>query len=330
MTFLVLFIASLPPFNLFHRVRLPILSILPLCILFNAFLVLGNLSLQYNDVAFYTLARLMTCPAVVLLNYALFRQMTSKLTLLSVVLLTVGVMIANGRLGLAHPLGLGVAVTAFTVTALYQILIQRKMGDLRVSPPQLLFNQAPVAVVLLLAIVPVFDRTPKLGNRRSATAQVPQLTRTDAIPINVWIALALSGLVAALFNISQFLIIGATSALTVCYRVFVGTMHKQATNLQQFNVMGMAKVVGNLSIGWILARRFPSSLELIGVFTAMSGTWLYATASLKAKQVESILPLSIVHHVEQIDYHDEARDQASLFNKNVRSTGGQRHDSVVA
>lgn len=163
MTFFVLTLATLPPFRLFQRVRLPLLSILPLCILFNAFLILGNLSLQHNDVAFYTLARLLTCPTVVFLNLVLFRQTVTKRVLSSVIILTLGVMVANGKFGLAHPLGLGLAVAAFVVTALYQILIQRKVGELGVSPPQLLFNQAPVAVILLLVIVPVFDKPPKLG-----------------------------------------------------------------------------------------------------------------------------------------------------------------------
>lgn len=162
-TFFALSIASLPPFRLFDRVRVPIPQILPLCALFAGFLLLGNYSLQVNSIEFFTLAKMMTGPCVILLNFLLFYKTVSLRVMLSVTLLTIGVMLANGKFGLAHPFGAVVAVAAFTVTAAYQICIQKKMGDLKVSPSQLLFNQAPIAVVLLVFVVPFTDSIPNVG-----------------------------------------------------------------------------------------------------------------------------------------------------------------------
>ena len=104
----------------------------------------------------------MTCPTVVLLNWVLFRKTVSRTTLLSVLMLTLGVMLANGKFGLSHPFGAVIAISAFSVTAAYQIWIGKKMSDLDVSPPQLLYNQAPVAVGLLLFLVPVLDSPPHI------------------------------------------------------------------------------------------------------------------------------------------------------------------------
>lgn len=56
-----------------------------------------------------------------------------------------------------------VACTAFTVTALYQVWIGMKMEDFKVSSPQLLMNQAPIAVVMLAFLVPFFDTAPDLS-----------------------------------------------------------------------------------------------------------------------------------------------------------------------
>ncbi len=148
---------------MFPAVRLPVLQIMPLCGLFAGFLVLGNLSLEYNTVAFYQLAKMLTGPCVVVLNFFLFRETISRLVLISVSIATAGVIIANGAFGLTHPLGAGIATAALVVTAVYQIWIKKTMVDLNVSAPQLLLNQAPVAVVLLLVLVPVFDTMPNLS-----------------------------------------------------------------------------------------------------------------------------------------------------------------------
>lgn len=52
-TAMVLWIASRPPFNLFVPVHLPFVQMIPLCIFFAGFLVLGNLSLAFNSIGFY-------------------------------------------------------------------------------------------------------------------------------------------------------------------------------------------------------------------------------------------------------------------------------------
>jgi solute carrier family 35 protein E3 len=245
-TFLVLYIATLPPFFLFPAVRLPVLQVLPISAFFAGFLLLGNLSLAFNTVGFYQLAKVMTTPTVVLLNFLLFGVKISKETAFSIAAVCVGVTLVNAKLALSNVLGTCTATAAFTVTALYQIWIGKKITELKVSAPQLLLNQAPVSVLLLACIAPFIDTPPTI----------------TLIQSNVLGTLFGSGLLASLLNLSQFLIIGRTSALT-------------------FNIVSNLKTVTIVSLSWWMGGEIPGFRDLIGLSLALGGAYAYSQFSTK-------------------------------------------------
>ncbi|OWP02782.1 solute carrier family 35 member E [Marssonina coronariae] len=197
-TTIVLWIASRPCFNLFVPVRLPFLQMIPLCTFFAGFLILGNLSLAYNSIGFYQLAKIMTTPCVAILQYFFLGKSVSNLTIGALASVCIGVGLTNTGTAGTSGLGASIAVAAFIVTAFYQVWIGKKMMDFKVSSPQLLLNQAPVSVLLLAVVAPFSDTLPDV----------------NSIPKDTLIALFLSGLAAAALNLSQFLIIGRMSALT--------------------------------------------------------------------------------------------------------------------
>lgn len=166
-TAIVLFAASRQPFNIFKAVEVPVIKTLPISAFFTGFLLLGNLSLAVNPVGFYQLAKTLTTPAVVLLNFLLFRKTVSYRVLASVVLVCFGVVLTNSRFVLSNQIGTVIAIASFTVTALYQIWIGKMMGGLHVSAPQLLLRQAVVSVPMLLVIAPFVDVFPKLSESLS-------------------------------------------------------------------------------------------------------------------------------------------------------------------
>lgn len=220
-TAILLFTATLPLFQVFQAVRLPIVRVLPISAFFTGFLLLGNLSLAYNPVGFYQLAKTMTTPTVVLLNFLLFRKTVSCQILASVVAVCFGVVLTNSQLAFSNQMGSIIATASFTVTALYQIWIGKMIVDFNVSAPQLLLNQAVVSVPILLAIAPFFDVVPDLSKSLSfpnlrLNEQTNTVIKTGRISPGVAWAIVGSGVVASLLNLSQFLIIGRTSALTVC------------------------------------------------------------------------------------------------------------------
>lgn len=173
-TFIILYLASTPPSFLrdcykpiFAPRWLPLRSILPICILFSSFLVLGNLSLTYNPVSFFQLAKILTVPTVVLFNYLLFRKTVSIGKLCAIGVACIGVAAATGASVQSNPLGACIGLLSFVCTALYQIYIGHMLlspiDGQDVSASQLLMNQTFVSSGMLLCLVPFFDRVPVFG-----------------------------------------------------------------------------------------------------------------------------------------------------------------------
>lgn len=243
-TTIVLYLSTCRPCHAFEAVRIPVRQVLPICIFFAGFLLLGNLSLALNDVDFYQLAKIMTTPTVVALNFVLFRKYISSSALAAVIASCAGVGLVTSKSFQTNLLGTLVATAAFTVTALYQVWIGKKIEDLKVSPPQLLLNQAPVSVLLLLAVAPFVDTVPDFGT----------------IPTNVLYALFMSGVVASVLNLSQFFIIGRTSPLT-------------------FNVVSQVKTILILGLSWLSTGKQLTFVEVVGVVLALGGAYAYAQVS---------------------------------------------------
>ncbi|TVY90148.1 Solute carrier family 35 member E3 [Lachnellula willkommii] len=130
------------------------------------------------------LAKIMTTPCVALLQYFVLGKSTSFLTLSALASVCIGVGLTNTGAAGTTTLGASIATAAFTVTAFYQVWIGKKMKDFSVSGPQLLLNQAPISVLLLAFLAPVFDTVPEV----------------EKIPSDTLVALFLSGLAAALLS----------------------------------------------------------------------------------------------------------------------------------
>jgi solute carrier family 35 protein E3 len=204
-TFCILFIASHGPFQLFDRVYMDIRKVLPLSLAFTAWIVLNNLSLALNPLGFYQIAKILTTPTVVLLNYFMTGTRVSKTVLGALGVICVGAALTCQSSTEKTPLGVLVAVVAFVMTALYQIWIGTKRAGL--DSAQLLFNQSYVSLGLLMVLVPCID------GRKLVEATKPSGEQLEA---RVWVAIVLSGATAMVVNLTQFLIIGRTSAVTVC------------------------------------------------------------------------------------------------------------------
>jgi len=227
--------------RLFVPVRAPISKILPISSFFAASIILGNFSLAVNTVGFNQLSKILVTPTIVALNFLLFRNCTSKQRLLAVFLCCLGVGMTNTKEAVAYPFGAAVAAAAFTVTALYQIWIGKQLTSLNMSAPQLLLNQSPVAVAMLLCILPFTDTLPDFAKVESRAA----------------FAFVLSGFVAAVLNLSQFLIIGRTSALT-------------------FNIVSIAKLLLTVGLSPLFEPTVFTLAQVGGIVVAVGGVWIYA------------------------------------------------------
>lgn len=138
----------------------------------------------------------MTTPCVALIQYFYLGKAITGLTIASLASVCIGVSLTNSNAAGTSALGITFAVSAyvqtsafltwltcfsFVITAFYQVWIGKKMADFQVSSPQLLLNQAPIAVVMLAFLVPSMDTVPDFST----------------IPRDAYIALFFSGIVAA-------------------------------------------------------------------------------------------------------------------------------------
>ncbi|ORY09916.1 triose-phosphate transporter family-domain-containing protein [Clohesyomyces aquaticus] len=251
-TTLALYISTKAPFRAFKAVRLNPWDMLPVCAFFSGYVVLGNLSLAYNSIGFYQLSKVMTTPTVVFLNFVLFQKHVTRYMLVAILATCVGVSFTINGEAKTQLFGVIVASLAFISTALYQLWIGKKIEDFAVSPPQLLLNQAPISVLLLIPFVPFLDKVPDLST----------------VPTNILWSVVGSGVMASTYNLSQFLIIGRTSALT-------------------FNIVSHIKTILILSIGWWSEGKILTPREMCGVLLALGGGWVYSHLALKAKQQAS-------------------------------------------
>lgn len=230
----------------YERKIIPIKKIIPLSLSFCGFVLLTNLSLQMNSVGLYQMAKVLTTPCVVLLQFIFYQQRISLSLQASLLLCCVGVVIATVSEVHLQVIGLLVALMGVIVTSLYQILVGSEQKALNVDALQLLSHQAPLSAAMLCLLIPAFD---------PAILDVP-------LSLSLLSVILLSSLFAVAVNISSFLIIGHTSPLT-------------------YNVVGHSKLCLILLGGYTLFDGLLSRWNLIGVSVALLGIFMYTNLKMQ-------------------------------------------------
>jgi len=252
--------------GLFTPKRAPWEHILPLCLSFCGFVVLTNLSLQYNSVGFYQIAKIGTTPTVVAIETLYFGKTFSQKTKLSLVPVCLGVVLTSATDVQFNLIGTIFAFLGVLVTSWYQIWVGSKQKELGLDSMQLLFNQAPISAIMLLFIIPLFED--------------PYEIMTYPYDIQSTIAIFITSVLAFCVNLSIFLVIGKTSAVT-------------------YNVIGYFKLSLVVLGGFLLFQYPVVLLNILGIIMTLVGIVLYThiklseTAALQAgdegrKQLESI------------------------------------------
>ena len=147
--------------------RIRVLQILPLCLVFCGNVLFPNLSLAYSSVTFYQLIRILVTPATALLNWLFYSTNISRKQLISLVPICFGVGMTTifdvkGTQSekTTSIYGVMFGTLGVTISAIYVIWIAVYFKKHNCTSLQLLYNQAPVSVVLLLMLVPFTDTIP--------------------------------------------------------------------------------------------------------------------------------------------------------------------------
>jgi len=230
--------------RVFEKKYLPLCSILPLSITFTGFVVLTNLSLKYNSVGFYQLAKVMTTPCIILIQM-LFYAMTFPLKIhMSLVIILVGVIIVSVTDVQLNFLGAFIAFAGVIITSLYQIWVNTTTTELQVNSMQLLYHQARLSCIFLIICFPAID------DMNLLIEFIHQINFSQIC----WILI--SAILAFFVNISTYFIIGNTSPVT-------------------YNVVGHFKTCVVLAGGFIIFN-YPIILRNIGgIVLTLFGVFLY-------------------------------------------------------
>ncbi|KAK0645921.1 triose-phosphate transporter family-domain-containing protein [Cercophora newfieldiana] len=267
LTWLVLWTISRPTtFAFFVPRRASLRDILPLSLTMALNVILPNLSLAFSSITFYQLARILLTPTVATMNYLLYGSTLPPRAVLALIPACLGVGIVSyydslppsapslSTITTTSPLGVLFALLGVFFSSLYTIFISSYHRRLQMSSMQLLLNQAPVAAIALLYVIPFVDVFPESG--------------VAALPASRWVLILLSGLFASLINISQFFIVAQTGPVSS-------------------TVVGHVKTCTIVAMGWVVSGRGVGDWSVVGVLIALGGIISYSVVMLREKAKEA-------------------------------------------
>ena len=255
-TFLLLLLSA--RLGVFEIKRLPIRDVSKLAAGTMAFICLTNLSLQHNSIGFYQVMKVMTTPSVVFLESVLYQKYLDNNLKLSLVPVCIGVIITvytDFRLNLT---GTIYAVAGVITTSFYQIWSGTLQKSLECNALQLQTYVAPLAALFIIPFVPFFDNW--------STTDLKSIWYYNFNLENT-IAISITGFFGFLVNVSIFLVIGRSSALS-------------------YNILGHCKTVVVLISDFLFFSRPFNFKSNFGIILTLLGVFWYTSLKLEKTRIE--------------------------------------------
>ncbi|KAK7316990.1 hypothetical protein RJT34_00857 [Clitoria ternatea] len=232
--------------------HLPLSDIIKFVLFANFSIVGMNVSLMWNSVGFYQIAKLSMIPVSCFLEVVLDNVRYSRDTKLSILLVLIGVAVCTVTDVSVNAKGFIAAVIAVWSTALQQYYVHYLQRKYSIGSFNLLGHTAPVQAASLLLVGPFLDYW--LTNKR-VDAYGYGLTSTLFIILSCTIAVGT--------NLSQFICIGRFTAVS-------------------FQVLGHMKTILVLILGFIFFGKEGLNLHVVlGMIIAIAGMVWYGNASSK-------------------------------------------------
>ncbi|KAJ4765627.1 Nucleotide-sugar transporter family protein [Rhynchospora pubera] len=232
--------------------HLPMSEVLKFALFANLSIVGMNVSLMWNSVGFYQIAKLCMIPASCLLEVVFDQVRYSQGTKLSIMVVLVGVAVCTVSDVSVNARGLMAAVIAVWSTCLQQYYVHFLQKKYALNSFNLLGHMAPVQAASLVLVGPFVDFW-LTGKRIDQYAY--------ALPSVFFITL--SCLIAVGTNLSQFICIGRFSAVS-------------------FQVLGHMKTIFVLILGFLFFGKEGLNLQVVlGMIIAICGMVWYGNASSK-------------------------------------------------
>ncbi|KXS99591.1 hypothetical protein AC578_2225 [Pseudocercospora eumusae] len=249
-TFGLLYALSRTSIPMFQAKRIDSYLVVPLALAMIFNVVLPNASLANSSIQFYQVARVLLTPCVATLNYVLYKATIPKYAALMLVPVCIGVAVVSyfdtqpigeAKMKGTNTWGVIFAFAGVFASSIYTVWIAKYHKTLECTSVQLLMNQAPMSVLILLYVIPFSD----------------DVTVWRSTESHSWVLILLSGLLACLINLSQFVIINEAGPVSS-------------------TVVGHFKTCAIVAMGWIISRKPLKDGSLVGVVLAVGGIIAYS------------------------------------------------------
>ncbi|KAJ6812272.1 putative membrane protein-like [Iris pallida] len=207
---------------------------------------LANVSLKYNSVGFYQMAKIAVTPTIVLAEFMLFQKRVSYQKVAALTIVSIGVAIATVTDLEFHFFGACIALAWIVPSAVNKILWSNLQQQENWTALALMWKTTPITLLFLVALMPWLDPPGVL----SFNWNFPNTS-----------AILMSAALGFLLQWSGALALGATSA----------TSHV---------VLGQFKTCVILLGGFLIFNSNPGMTSICGAVTALGGMSLYTYLNL--------------------------------------------------
>ncbi|XP_021275554.1 nucleotide-sugar uncharacterized transporter 1 [Herrania umbratica] len=237
------------------------LSLFTLGIVMSLSTGLANVSLKYNSVGFYQMAKIAVTPSIVLAEFTWYKKRVTFSKVIALTVVSIGVAIATVTDLQFSVFGACVALAWIIPSAVNKILWSNMQQQENWTALSLMWKTTPVTLLFLVSMIPFLDPPGVLAFHWS-------FNNTSAI--------LMSAFLGFLLQWSGALALGATSAISHV-------------------VLGQFKTCVLLLGSYYLFGSNPGTTSICGAFIAIGGMSLFTYLNLHAKQplkVSSSLPKS--------------------------------------
>jgi len=240
--------------------------VLPLSLAFIGYVVINNISIRLNHLAFYQATKVLCTPIVAVMERVFYGKRHGAKVWASLAVIVFGVslvsystfqdvfrtIVRTGELtpGMLRPFLLGLAGSL--VTSFYSVWTKRASIRLNCTGPQLLYAHLPLSMLLMAILLPFFDSG--LCGFRAGKFYFDTTYFFGALRDGY---LAASCILAFLVNTSQFLVIGKMGPLT-------------------YSVVSQLKTIANFSISVFVLEEPVDAVKVAGILALAAGMGAYS------------------------------------------------------
>ncbi|XP_054822496.1 nucleotide-sugar uncharacterized transporter 1 isoform X1 [Prosopis cineraria] len=234
---------------------------------------LANVSLKYNSIGFYQMAKIAVTPSIVLAEFILYTKRVSMAKALALAVVSIGVAVATVTDLQFHVFGACVAVAWIIPSAVNKILWSRLQQQENWTALALMWKTTPITLIFLAAMLPCLDPPGVLSFNWN-------LQNTLVIFASAILGFLLQWSGALALGLVDFCLLGGKEN----FSEFL--LNDSATSAISHVVLGQFKTCVLLLGNYYLFGSNPGKTSICGAFTAIAGMSVYAYLNMNSQSMK--------------------------------------------